>query len=65
MPSGQVHWTLVFTAASLDHLAERNVEAADVVDAVTVDMAPRVCAAQVGVLVNVGSSSLHSRTANY
>ena len=34
MPSGQVHWTLVFTAASLDHLAERNVDAADVVDAV-------------------------------
>src|SRR5436190_1765735 len=34
MPSGQVHWTLVFTAASLDHLAERNVEVADVVDAV-------------------------------
>src|SRR2546428_13721104 len=34
MPSGQVHWTLVFTAASLDHLAERNVEAADVVHAV-------------------------------
>ena len=31
----------------------------------TVDMAPRVCAAQVGVLVNVGSSSLRSRTANY
>ena len=34
MPRGQVHWTLVFTAASLDHLAERNVEAVDVVDAV-------------------------------
>ena len=34
MPSGQVRWTLVFTAASLDHLAERNIEAADVVDAV-------------------------------
>ena len=34
MPSGQVHWTLVFTAASLDHLAERNVEAADVMEAV-------------------------------
>src|SRR5438309_10623740 len=34
MPSGKVHWTLVFTAASLDHLAERNIEAADVVDAV-------------------------------
>src|SRR5712691_1471159 len=34
MAGGQVHWTLVFTAASLDHLAERNVDAADVVDAV-------------------------------
>src|SRR5256712_12597949 len=34
MPSGQVHWTLVFTAASLGHLAERNVEAADVMEAV-------------------------------
>src|SRR2546426_4270483 len=34
MPRGQVHWTLVFTAASLDHLAERNVDAADIVDAV-------------------------------
>ena len=34
MPGGQVHWTLVFTAASLEHLAERNVEASDVVDAV-------------------------------
>ena len=29
-----VHWTLVFTAASLEHLAERNIEAADVADAV-------------------------------
>ena len=29
-----VHWTLVFTAASLEHLAERNVEAADVAGAV-------------------------------
>jgi hypothetical protein len=34
MPLGQVHWTLVFTAASLEHLAERNVEAGDVVDSV-------------------------------
>ncbi len=34
MPGARVHWTLVFTAASLEHLAERNVEAADVVDAV-------------------------------
>ena len=34
MPGGQVYWTLVFTAPSLDHLAERNVEAADVLDAV-------------------------------
>jgi hypothetical protein len=33
MPA-KVHWTLVFTAASLEHLADRNVEAADVVDAV-------------------------------
>ncbi len=34
MPRGQVHWTLVFTAASLEHLAERDVDAPDVVDAV-------------------------------
>jgi len=34
MPSARAHWTLVFTAASLEHLAERNVEAADIVDAV-------------------------------
>jgi len=34
MPDGQVHWTLVFTAASLEHLAERSVEASDVVAAV-------------------------------
>ncbi len=34
MPGARVHWTLVFTAASLEHLAERNVEAADIVDAV-------------------------------
>lgn len=35
MPGGQVRWTLVFTAASLEHLAERNVEASDVVGAVS------------------------------
>src|SRR2546427_13270553 len=34
MPGGQVYWTLVFTAANLEHLAERNVEAADVANAV-------------------------------
>src|SRR5438132_89181 len=34
MPGGQVYWTLVFTAANLEHLAERNVEAADVTNAV-------------------------------
>ena len=34
MPGGQVRWTLVFTTASLDHLAERNIDAADVADAV-------------------------------
>jgi hypothetical protein len=34
MPGASVHWTLVFRAASLEHLAERNVEATDVVDAV-------------------------------
>jgi hypothetical protein len=34
MPGAEVHWTLVFTAASLEHLAERHIEAADVVDAV-------------------------------
>jgi hypothetical protein len=34
MPGARVHWTLVFTAASLEHLAERNIEAADVADAV-------------------------------
>jgi uncharacterized DUF497 family protein len=33
MPGGQMYWTLVFTAASLEHLAERNVEASDIVDA--------------------------------
>jgi hypothetical protein len=34
MLGARVHWTLVFTTASLEHLAERNVEALDVVDAV-------------------------------
>ena len=34
MPRAGVHWTLVFTAASLEHLAERNIEAVDVADAV-------------------------------
>jgi hypothetical protein len=33
MPGARVYWTLVFTAASLAHLAERNVEATDVADA--------------------------------
>lgn len=33
MPGSRVYWTLVFTAASLEHLAERNIEAADVADA--------------------------------
>ena len=33
MPNA-LHWTLVFTAASLDHLAERNIEAEDVADVV-------------------------------
>ena len=34
MPGSEVYWTLVFTAASLEHLAERNIEAVDVADAV-------------------------------
>ena len=34
MPGAGVHWTLVLTATSLEHLAERNIEAADVVEAV-------------------------------
>jgi hypothetical protein len=29
-----LHWTLVFTAASLDHLAERSIDAEDIADAV-------------------------------
>jgi hypothetical protein len=34
MPRASIRWTLVFTAASLEHLAERNIEAADVAAAV-------------------------------
>jgi len=34
MPGAGVYWTLVFTAASAEHLAERNIEAVDVVAAV-------------------------------
>jgi len=34
MPGARVYWTLVFTAASLEHLAERNIERTDVADAV-------------------------------
>src|SRR6266496_3749379 len=34
MPGSDVYWTLVFTAASLEHLGERNIEAVDVADAV-------------------------------
>jgi hypothetical protein len=34
MLSARVYWTLVFTAASLKHLAERNIEAGDIADAV-------------------------------
>jgi len=34
MPGAEVRLTLVFTVASLEHLAERHIEAADVVDAV-------------------------------
>jgi hypothetical protein len=29
-----LHWTLVFTEASLEHLAERNIDAEDVADVV-------------------------------
>ncbi len=34
MPGARVHWTLVFTAASLERLAERDIEAADIVNTV-------------------------------
>lgn len=34
MPTAGVYWTLVFTAASLEHLAERNIEVADIAGAV-------------------------------
>ncbi len=33
MPGSRVYWTLVFTAASLEHLAERGIHAMDVTDA--------------------------------
>jgi hypothetical protein len=33
MPGSRVYWTLVFTAASLEHLAERDIEATDIADA--------------------------------
>lgn len=34
MPGASVYWTLVFAPASLEHLAERNIEPVDVADAV-------------------------------
>jgi len=34
MPRARVHWTLVFTAASVEHLAERDIEAVDIAAAV-------------------------------
>jgi hypothetical protein len=34
MPGSRVYWTLVFTAVSLEHLAERDIEASDVAEAV-------------------------------
>src|SRR2546425_877037 len=34
MLSSRVYWTLVFTAASLEHLAERDIEATDIAEAV-------------------------------
>ncbi|WP_437652352.1 hypothetical protein [Sorangium sp. So ce1182] len=34
MPGAKLSWTLVFTAASLEHLAEREMEAEDVANAV-------------------------------
>jgi hypothetical protein len=34
MPGSRVYWTLVFTAASLEHLADRDIDATDVADAV-------------------------------
>ena len=35
MPAVTFHWTLVFTASSLEHLAERDIGADDVADAVS------------------------------
>ena len=44
MRGASAYWTLVFTAASLEHLAERDVEAADVTGAVYGRHGPtRVC----------------------
>ena len=34
MPGARVHWTLVFSEASLEHLAERNIEVVEIADAV-------------------------------
>jgi hypothetical protein len=34
MPGSRAYWRLVFTAASLEHLAERDIEASDAADAV-------------------------------
>ena len=34
MPGARLHWTLVFTRASLEHLAERGIEADQVAEAV-------------------------------
>jgi len=34
MLGARIYWTLIFTAAGLEHLAERNIEPADVADAV-------------------------------
>src|SRR5213593_3816957 len=34
MPGARLYWTLVFTDDSLEHLAERNIEADDVADVV-------------------------------
>jgi hypothetical protein len=40
MSGARAHWTLVFTEASLEHLAERNIEAAEVADAVYGEYGP-------------------------
>lgn len=34
MPSANLHWTLIFSDASLEHLGERGIDAQDVADAV-------------------------------